>query len=156
MVANGGLKVEDVPMLPTSRMTDDSGTTAIVVSPLAVDVVSFCAFGGGIKSTADFLPHATLRIDGLPEPLLVSGLDMIMSLLDALFPDEPLSPHRAAIADMMEYGQEPWVYHLRDLFKEGSAKMLMMWAVRFDDFTPSEELFRGLKLEAVACYGPTQ
>lgn len=156
MLVNGGLNVEDLSKLPTSRYTDDSGTTAIVVPPSAVDVVSFCAFGGGMKSTADFLPHATLRIDGLSEPLLLSGFDMVLSLLDALFPDDPLSPHRGAIADMMEYGQEPWVYHLRELFKEGSAKMLMIWAVRFDDFSPSGELFRGLKIEAVSCYRPTQ
>ena len=148
--------MDDAKALPTSRITDDSGATTLCVSRLAVDVVSFTAIGTHNGDPRAFIPHATIKVDGFPLPCLVVGLDSILLFLDALYPNEPLSPYRESIADMMEYGQEPWIYHFRDLVKEGTANRLLIKTEDYRDFTPSGEVFLGVKLLGIGTYWPTQ
>ena len=141
---NGGLIVEDTKRTATDATVDADGFTWVYAPPIAIDVHEFSAFvpQSGKSFSKDFMPFATLRFDCLKNSdCLLVGLDKIMELLNCCFPDNPFFGLEESIADMMEYGSEPWVYHLRDLLMEAEAGQLML-KLRWVQKTQSPDGYR--------------
>ena len=141
---NGGLIVDEMKKGATNATVDADGFTWVYAPPISIEVKEFSAFipkqGRGFDK--EFLPFATLRFDCLKNSdCLLVGLDKIMELLNCSFPDNPFFGLEESFADMMEYGSEPWVYHLRDLMMEAEAQMLML-KLRWVEKTQSPDGYR--------------
>lgn len=134
----------------TKASVDADGFTWVYAPPISIDAKEFSAFipRQGRGNQRDFMPFATLRFDclhylGNQIDTMVIGLDKIMNLLNCCFPDDPFHGHEESIADMMEYGSEPWIYHLRDLLMEAHAEMLLFKLEFIQGQSPDGYLFNG-------------
>ena len=124
----------------------------VFTPPQGISVDDFSAFTpNNIGHRRDFLPHTTLRFDCLHGEVLLTGMDKIMEFLNVMHYDAPFYGCEESIADMMEYGSEPWVYDLREIVKCATAEVLLFRIIRKDGLSPKGHRFIGYEVKEVYC-----
>jgi hypothetical protein len=111
-------------MAPTKDATSTDSSTHIRLHPTQIKVIEFwpCRGDGAFELQAE--PWALLDI-GYERPVLLDGMDDIIAVLDACYPNDPTWWEcEGAIINEMIHGEVPWIYDFRALIEEGDASVV--------------------------------